>query len=148
MAPIGELRVGIPYGYHAGINIWLALVICVLANCIPVPFIISLIRMIFDWIKKRIPFLRRLVEKIEKKGENKAEKVKKRKKLGLFLLVAIPLPGTGAWTGSLAAALLNMRIKDAFPMIALGVLTAGLIMTGGTLLFGEVVLKWLGSSLF
>lgn len=80
--------------------------------------------------------MQKIVEKLEKKAASKSDVIEKYEMLGLFILVAIPLPGTGAWTGSLVAALLGMRLKKCFPMIALGVLAAGVIMTLGA--FGIV----------
>ena len=104
--------------------------ICFLANCIPIPFVILLARPVFAWLKK-FRLFEKIITKIEDTVEKKADKVKAHKfeMLGLFLFVAIPLPGTGAYTGSLIAALLKMRLKHAVPAIVLGVFTAGLIMT-------------------
>ena len=78
---------------------------------------------------KQFGFLHKIVTKLEERGLSKQETVKKYKFWGLFLFVAIPLPGTGAWTGALIAALMNMRLKDALPSITLGVATAGVIVT-------------------
>jgi len=128
MTPVIELRGAIPIGVGMGMNIWLVYVIAVVANMIPVPFILLFIRKIFDWMKKRGGWMQKLVEKMEEKAARGAEKVYKYELLGLFLLVAIPLPGTGAWTGALVAAMLNIRIKNAVPTIFAGVAAAGLIM--------------------
>ena len=78
---------------------------------------------------KKLPFLEKIIHKLEKRTEKKADKIKEYVKWGLFLFVAVPLPGTGAWTGSMVAAFLDMRIKDAFWPIAGGVVTAGVIIT-------------------
>jgi len=128
MVPIVELRGAIPIGtIGLGLHMPSTYIVAVLGNLVPVPFIIKFIRPIFEFLQEKTP-LKRLVAHYVDKANRNAEKVKKYKMLGLFLFVAIPLPGTGAWTGALVAAFLDMRIKDAFPPIALGVATAGLIM--------------------
>ena len=124
--PVLELRGGIIAGTALGVNWPTAYILCVIANMIPVPFIILFIRKIFEWLKNT-RFIK-LIKKLEEKAEKKSDSVRKYKSLGLFILVAIPLPGTGAWTGALVAALLNMRLKDAFLPILFGVMTAGLIV--------------------
>ena len=129
MIPVAELRLAIPLSVTAyGINPVEAYFLCCIGNMIPVPFIVLFIRPIFNWMKK-ISIFKRMVEKIEERGNSKRETVLKYKFWGLFVFVAIPLPGTGAWTGALIAALLNMRLKDALPSIMLGVLAAGLVVT-------------------
>ncbi len=129
MVPIIELRGAIPIGVAAGLNYWLVIVIAIIGNLVPVPFIIIFIRKIFAWLRKLSPKLDGLVSKLEKRAESKAETVQKYAFWGLFMFVAIPLPGTGAWTGALIAAMLDMRLKRAFPSIAFGVLTAGAIIS-------------------
>lgn len=129
MVPVIELRGGLPIALADGLNYWLALTVCVFGNLVPVPFIIIFIKRIFSWMRKRIPKLNGLVTKLEERGAKKGETVQKYAFWGLFILVAIPLPGTGAWTGALVAALLEMKLKRAFPAIALGVVGAGLIVT-------------------
>ena len=129
LIPVAELRLAIPlailsYGIHPVEAFFFA---CI-GNLIPVPFIILFIRKIFDWMKK-FKIFHKLVTKLEERGKSKQETVKKYKFWGLFIFVAIPLPGTGAWTGALIAALMNMRLKDALPSIALGVVTAGVVVT-------------------
>ena len=94
----------------------------------PVPFILLFIRKIFE-IMKRSKAFEKIVNKMEKKAKKNSEKVKKYELFGLFLLVAIPLPGTGAWTGALVAALMDIRLKKSLPAIALGVIAAGLIVS-------------------
>ena len=94
---------------------------------LPIPFILLFIDKIFVWLKKTK--LKNFVEKIENKAMSKSDQIQKYGKIGLFLFVAIPLPGTGAWTGSLIASLLRMKMKDSLPWIFLGVLVAGLIMS-------------------
>lgn len=126
--PVLELRGAIPYGVANGLPYFGVLAVSVIGNMLPVPFIILFVRKIFDWMKKKSKFLAGIAEKLEKRAENKMDVIEKYEMLGLFILVAIPLPGTGAWTGSLISALLGLRLKNAFPMILLGVLTAGVIM--------------------
>ena len=128
MAPVVELRAGLPYGIALGLDYPVALAAAVLGNLLPVPFIIVFIRRIFAWLRKISKRLDRLVTKLENKAHLKGHLVQKYGPLGLCLLVAIPLPGTGAWTGALVAAMLNMRLKRAFPAIALGVVIAGIVV--------------------
>ena len=128
MVPVLELRGSIPVGLAAGEPLWAVLAVSILGNLIPVPFIIICIRKIFLWLRKKSKHLETLVEKLEARGREKAKVVYKYKVLGLFLLVAIPLPGTGAWTGALVAALLDLRLKTAVPAIFAGVVTAGILM--------------------
>ena len=126
MLPVVELRGGIPFGVAAGLPVWAAFIAAVIGNLIPVPFIIIYIRRIFQWMRKRFPRLNSLVDALERKAHLKGQKVTKFKYLGLIVLVAIPLPGTGAWTGSLVAAFLDMPLRKAIPSIIVGVLIAGL----------------------
>ena len=132
MVPIVELRGGLPYGIALGLDYRLALTAAVIGNLIPVPFIIVFIRRIFGWMRQHMPRLGAFVTKLEKRGHLKGRTVVKYGALGLCLLVAIPLPGTGAWTGSLAAALLDIRLKRALPAIVIGVFIAAGIMTAVT----------------
>lgn len=132
MVPIIELRGGVPFGTALGLAPGQALVAAIIGNMLPIPFIIVYIRRIFYWMRRKSPKLNRLVDKLEKKAHLKGQKVTKYKYVGLWLFVAIPLPGTGAWTGALAAAFLDMPLRKALPSIFLGVITAGLIMTFAT----------------
>ena len=129
MVPIIELRGGLPFGVALGLPYYLAFPAAVLGNLIPAPFIIVYIRRIFELMRRYMPRLNGLVDKLEKKAHLKGQKVTKYKYIGLWLFVAIPLPGTGAWTGALIAALLDMPLRKSIPSIFLGVVTAGLIMT-------------------
>ena len=129
MIPVVELRGGIPFGVAAGLPVWAAFIAAVIGNLIPVPFIIVYIRRIFQWMRRRMPRLNSLVDKLEQKAHLKGQKVTKYKYLGLMLFVAIPLPGTGAWTGSLAAAFLDMPLRKAIPSIIAGVLIAGMAIS-------------------
>ena len=132
MLPVIELRGGVPFGTALGLPPGAALAAGVVGNLIPVPFIIVYIRRVFLWLRRRCPRLNTLVDRLERKAHLKGRKVSKYKYLGLYIFVAIPLPGTGAWTGALAAAFLDMPLRKALPSIILGVLTAGLIMTFAT----------------
>ena len=132
MAPIVELRGGLPYGIALGLDYPLALTMAVIGNMVPVPFIIVYIRKVFGWIRRHMQRLDAFVTNLERKAHLKGRTVRKYGALGLCILVAIPLPGTGAWTGALVAVLLDMRLKKAVPSIFLGVLIAAAIMTAVT----------------
>lgn len=129
MVPVIELRGAIPIAIANGLDFTTAILVSFIGNLIPVPFIIIFIRKIFAWMRNLSPKLNSLVTKLEERAEKKSDVVLKYAFWGLFVLVAIPLPGTGAWTGALVAAMLNMRLKSAFPAIALGVVGAGAIVT-------------------
>lgn len=129
MVPVVELRGGIPFGVSLGLPVWVAFLTSVVGNMVPVPFIIVYIRSIFAFMRKKMPRFNSLVDKLEKKAHLKGDLVTKYRFLGLCVLVAIPLPGTGAWTGALVAAFLDMRLRDSVPAIALGVVIAGLIIS-------------------
>ena len=129
MVPVIELRAGLPYGIALGLDYPLALTMAVLGNMVPVPFIIIYIRKIFHWMRRISPLCERVVSAMERKAHLKGKTVQKYSALGLFILVAIPLPGTGAWTGALVAAFLDTRLKRAIPAIFLGVCAAAAIMT-------------------
>lgn len=128
MVPVIELRGAIPIGTAMGLNYWIAFIAAVIGNMIPVPFIMLFIKQIFAWMRKSQK-LGKIVDKLETRAHSKGEVVKKYEMLGLLILVAIPLPGTGAWTGALVASLFDIRIKKAFPIITLGVIIAGIITT-------------------
>ena len=129
MVPVIELRGAIPIGVGSGLPYWVAVTTSIIGNLVPVPFIIIFIRKIFELMRKWSAKLDGIVTRLEKRAESKSEVVQKYAFWGLFILVAIPLPGTGAWTGALVAAMLDMRLKRAFPAIALGVLGAAVIIT-------------------
>ncbi len=128
MVPVVELRVAMPIATGLGIDWWVALPIVIVGNIIPVPFIIIFIKRIFAWMSARKGFLARIVTKMEKKAYSKKDVIEKYGPWGLWIFVAIPLPGTGAWTGALIAAMMDISLKRAFPAIATGVVTAGVIM--------------------
>lgn len=127
MLPVLEIRGAIPVGVAAGLDPWSAFFVGFVGNMLPVPFLILLTRKIIEWMKKH-HILDKLTSFLERKGSQKAQTVQKYSFWGLFILVAIPLPGTGAWTGALVASLLDMRLKRALPAIAMGVIVAGLIV--------------------
>lgn len=129
MVPVVELRGAIPFGVVRGLNLWTAIIASVLGNLVPVPFIILFIRRIFAWMRAHMPKLDGLVTRMEKKAEKNRAAVEKYAFWGLAILVAIPLPGTGAWTGALVAAMMEMRLKRAFPAIVIGVVIAGVIVS-------------------
>ncbi len=129
MVPIIELRGAIPIATGMGLSPWFAIPVAIIGNLLPVPFIILFIKKIFAWMRKVSPKLNSVVDKMEAKAEKNKEKVLKYAFWGLVLFVAIPLPGTGAWTGSLVAAMLDMPLKKAFPAVVLGVLGAGIIIS-------------------
>ena len=134
MVPIIELRGGLPYAILSGISPWLAFPLCIVANLIPVPFILWFITPIFNWMKQT-KLLRPMVEKLEKRAMDKKDKVEKSYFWGLLLFVGIPLPGTGAWTGALIAAMLDIPKKKSIPAIALGVCLAAVLMGTLSLVF-------------
>lgn len=127
MIPVIELRGAIPLGI--GLNLhWLwVYIISVVGNLLPIPFVILLVRPIIEWLLRSKAF-RKVGLWLENRTKEKSKQLNKYKKLGLFLFVAIPLPGTGAYTGAMIAGILNMRLKDALPVIVAGVLVAGLAM--------------------
>ncbi len=138
MVPIVELRGAIPLGVSMGLSHFSAMVISIAGNIVPVPFIILFIRRLFSWIRQHLPKLNSFVTSLEERAARKSAVVSRWQVLGLCLLVAIPLPGTGAWTGALVAALMHMRLKKSIPPIIMGVIIAGLLITGLTYGFVEI----------
>ena len=131
MVPVIELRAAIPIGAGMGLEMWQCFLAAVLGNLLPVPFLVLFGGKVLHWLagfeKFGKPF-----RKILEIGEKKVGKMNKTLFWGLLTFVAIPLPGTGAWTGSLVAITLGLSLKKAFPPIALGVVGAGLIMMLGS----------------
>ena len=127
LMPILELRGGLIAASLLKVNLLYAFPICVLGNLLPLPFILLFIDNIFSALKKTR--MRKLVEHFENKAKAKSASVEKHRKWGLFVFVAVPLPGTGGWTGALVASGLRMKLKEALVPITLGVLTAGVIMS-------------------
>lgn len=128
MVPVIELRGAIPVGVAAGLPVWMAAVIAVIGNMVPIPFILLLLRHVFAWLRK-VFGMGRFIDSLEERARAKGKTVKKYRTIGLIILVAIPLPGTGAWTGALVADVLNMRMKAALPAIFAGVCIAGLLVS-------------------
>lgn len=131
MLPVVELRGAIPFGVASGLHPLAALGAAVLGNLFPVPFILLLLRHVFRWLR-HFPRLGALIDRLERRAHLKGRTVRKYRTLGLVLLVAIPLPGTGAWTGALVADVLDIRARTALPAIVLGVLIAGVVVTAMT----------------
>ncbi|MCI2056428.1 MAG: small multi-drug export protein [Oscillibacter sp.] len=131
MVPVIELRGAIPIGVAAGLAPWEAYLAAVIGNLLPVPLIMLLVRQVFDWLRGG-KWWGPKIEKLEARAHLKGKVIKKYRLPGLILLVAIPLPGTGAWTGALAATLLDIRMRDAMPAILAGLLIAGGITLGVT----------------
>ena len=127
LMPILELRGGLIAAALLGLDGVRSFIICFIGNIIPIPFILWLITPIFDYLKKTKLFSG-LVSKLENKAMSKKEQIERLQYIGLMLFVGIPLPGTGAWTGCLIAALLNMEKKKAMLYAILGVIMAGIIM--------------------
>ncbi|NLF35197.1 MAG: small multi-drug export protein [Clostridiales bacterium] len=133
MLPVVELRGGIPFGVGTlGLGPWTAFFSSVAGNMLPIPFIVVYIRRIFKWLRGRHAKLDRLVSRLEGRAHLKGRLVTRYRLLGLCVLVAIPLPGTGAWTGALVAAFLDLRLRDAFLSIFFGVILAGFAVMGIT----------------
>ena len=127
MVPIIELRGSIPIAATMDISFLQAYPFAVIGNLVPVPFIILFFKY-FLKLFRNVPVIGKIFEKVHDKAVEKADKIKSYAFWGLFLFVAIPLPGTGAWTGSVIASILEVDNKKAFLAIALGVITSGLIM--------------------
>ncbi len=128
MIPILELRGSILAAGFMDVAFLETYIVAVLGNLLPIPFILIFIKKILEWMKTTKAFSK-LANWIEKRALSKREQIDKYGYFGLFLFVAIPLPGTGAWTGALLAVLLGMKGKKAFIPIALGVMAAGLVMS-------------------
>ena len=129
MVPVLELRFAIPFGVTRDLGIKISMAAAIAGNLVPVPFIIVFIRRIFAWLRIKNEKFNSLVTGLEKRAESKRHIVDKYAFWGLVVLVAIPLPGTGAWTGALVAAMMDMRLRRAFPAIALGVVIAAFVVS-------------------
>lgn len=127
MIPILELRGGLLAASLLKISAAKAIPICIIGNIIPIPFILLFIRQIFKWMKK-IKLFRGLIEKLENRAMGKSDKIRRYEFWGLLFFVGIPLPGTGAWTGSLIASLLEIDIKKSSLAILCGIVLATVIM--------------------
>lgn len=131
MLPLIELRGAVPLGLAVGMPWYEVLPICYLGNLLPIPFVLMFGVRLIDWLATLKPFAK-IAAGYKKKLLSKSTKVTKYARIGLFLFVAVPLPGTGAWSGAVIATLLKMPPRKAFLSIALGVVTAGVIMSLGT----------------
>ena len=131
LVPVVELRGAIPLGVAAGLPPAVAAVTAMAGNMVPVPFLLLLLRRVFRLLRG-ISWLGPRIDALERRAHLKGRTVKKYRTLGLILLVAVPLPGTGAWTGALVADVLDSRMKTALPAIAAGVVIAGCIITAVT----------------
>ena len=137
MFPVVELRGAVPVGVAFGIESWKLYLIAVLGNMLPIPFVLWLARPIINFcLNSRL--LKKVGTWLQNKVDKNTDKIVKYGTWGLMIFVAIPLPGTGAWTGALVAALIDLRIKKAVPSILLGVMIAGIIM-----LFGSNIVKFI-----
>ena len=137
MVPIVELRGGIPIGVGMGVDWKLAVAICMIGNMLPVPFIFFFARRILEWGKDKPvigKFFTWCLEKGHKGGEKLCEKAGRGTFFALMIFVGIPLPGTGAWTGTLAASLLDFDFKKSILSVMCGVILAAIIITVATLL--------------
>lgn len=126
--PVLELRGGMIAAFILGVPFVQAFIVCFLGNMLPIPFILLFIRKIF-YLMKKSKSLSKIVDKMESRADKKKDTMVKYKEWGLLLFVAIPLPGTGGWTGALIAALMDLRFKKCLPIITIGVFIAGLIMS-------------------
>lgn len=135
MVPLIELRGAMVYAAVAEMPFLPSLICCVIGNILPVPFLIKFAKTVLVYLSK-INKIGWIFQKIIDRGNKKAEKVRNAELFGLFAFVAIPLPGTGAWTASLIATLMQLRVVKSAFAILLGVITCGIIM--GILSFGIV----------
>jgi uncharacterized membrane protein len=131
MVPVVELRGAIPFGVSMGLSAQYAFFASLIGNMIPVPFIVLFIRQVFTWLRRH-PRWGSIIDRMEKRAHIKGRLVTKYRLWGLCLLVAIPLPGTGAWMGALVAGILQIRLRDALIAIFIGVLLAGVIVLSVT----------------
>lgn len=136
MVPLIELRGAIPYAVGFNLNMWISYAIAILGNMIPVPIIFFFARKVLEWGKgKKVigKFFTWCLEKGNKAGKKLQEKTGRGVYWALFLFVGIPVPGTGAWTGTLAASLLDLDFKKSVLAIVCGVILAGVIMGAASL---------------
>ena len=129
MVPVLELRFAIPFGVTRGLGLKVSMAVSILGNLVPVPFIIVFIRRVFSWLRSKNESFNKMVSGLEARAESKRHIVVRYAFWGLVILVAIPLPGTGAWTGALVAAMMRIRLRRAFPAVALGVVIAACVVS-------------------
>ncbi len=131
MVPVIELRGGLPFGVAQGLAPLYAALISIAGNLLPIPFLLKLVPKVFDFLRDK-KYTRRLIAWLEKKAEKNRKTIDKYGWLGLYILVAVPLPGTGAWTGALVSSCFKMKFWPSMAAIIVGVLTAGAIVLGIT----------------
>ena len=130
MIPIIELRGSIPLGALLNMPFWLNYPLSVVGNMLPIPVILLFVKAVLNWMAKcKIKLFNKIAKWLFQKADKNRPKIEKFGFWGLFIFVAIPLPGTGAWTGSLVAAFLDMPLRRALPAILLGVMTAGVAIS-------------------
>ena len=132
MVPVIELRGGIPAGVAAGLPVFWAALVALAGNMLPVPFVLLFFRKVIFWMEQKSAFLNKLAGKMKSKVDANKAKVLKYEFWGLVALVAIPLPGTGAYTGAMVAAVVDMQLKRAVPAILIGVVIAAIIVSLAT----------------
>ena len=130
LLPVIELRGSIAVGYYQGLPWYTNMITSIIGNLLPVPFILLFVVKVFEFMKKR-NIMVGFIEKIEKRAMSRSDSIANKEFIGLMLFVAIPLPGTGAWTGALIAALLQFNRKKSFMYICIGVLIAASLVTLG-----------------
>lgn len=130
LLPVIELRGSIPVGYYQGLPWYTNMITSIIGNLLPIPFILLFVVKVFEFMKKR-NIMVGFIEKIEKRAMSRSDSIANKEFIGLMLFVAIPLPGTGAWTGALIAALLQFNRKKSFMYICIGVLIAASLVTLG-----------------
>ena len=130
LLPVIELRGSIPVGYYQGLPWYTNMITSIIGNLLPVPFILLFVVKVFEFMKKR-NIMVGFIEKIEKRAMSRSDSIANKEFIGLMLFVAIPVPGTGAWTGALIAALLQFNRKKSFMYICIGVLIAASLVTLG-----------------
>lgn len=145
--PILELRGGLIAAAVLKLKLVPSFIVCFIGNILPIPFILLFIKKIFKWMKNFKPTYK-IALYFEKKGEKNAKEAESKsfwgKLIFLFLFVAIPLPGTGGWTGALVASFMNLKLKYSVPVILVGVLTAGFIMSIICYALPELAASWFG----
>ena len=133
MIPLIELRGAVPIGTGMGLPWHLTLIVSIIGNCLPIPFILLFVKSVLKWMRGcKVKLFNKVSNWLFDKADKNRPKIEKYAAWGLFLFVAIPLPGTGAWTGALVASVFDMKKSKAFTSIISGVITAGLIMTFGS----------------
>ena len=130
MIPIIELRCAIPLGAGLGLPWWQSYILAVLGNMLPVPFILLMIKAVIGWMSRsKVKFFNKIANFLLKRVEKRRDKIERYSFWGVCFFVAVPLPVTGAWTGSLVAAMIDMKFWKALLSCLFGVMIAGVIMT-------------------